>query len=270
VARTDRERELIERFILAYNVEKNADYTVTEWPDEDSSAQAIDAVAADNDLGTLAIEHTLVQPFENERADSAIFSRCLAPLDHKPALLKPGFDVTLTFKVGAVPKKVDWSVVPKAVEDWYLAAFESLPFGNFNRVVDGLPFECEVNVDKETTTGEPHLFIDRWMPGETIDNVVSTSLAAKVPKLAAAPGNTRVLLLEKNSLPRSPDEIGEAVERNRERFPELERIDEVWVINTVVWPQKDYTPAYFVWPRSLARSWRRFRNLASRRRRLAQ
>ena len=36
---------------------------------------------------TLAIEHTLVEPFEGEKADSVRFLKALAPLEHHPALL---------------------------------------------------------------------------------------------------------------------------------------------------------------------------------------
>jgi hypothetical protein len=47
------------------------------------------------------IEHTIVQPFQGEKADSAIFLRSIATLDQKPEMLLPGFDVDFTMTVGA-------------------------------------------------------------------------------------------------------------------------------------------------------------------------
>jgi hypothetical protein len=87
----------------------------------------------------------------------------------------------------------------------------------------------------------------------------------KLSKLAAATSKKRILLLEKDSVVGSPEEIGVAIERHRAQFPELQEVDEVWVINTAAWPREDYTPSYLVWPRRMARAWRLTKNLASRR-----
>jgi hypothetical protein len=263
MARTSRERELIERFLQTLNVEQKRTYVVTDWPDSDSSAQNVDAIATDAVHGTLAIEHTVIQPFTGEKNDSAILLKGIGALDKKPSLIVPGYDVDLCFHVGAVPKGISWPSVADHVEAWYLAEFASLPHGRSTQMIPGLPFDLEVDVEKER--GEGHFFISRWMPPDSVDSVVVTALGAKLPKLVAARSDRRLLLLEKDSLPRSPDEIGAAIERCRASFPDLERLDEAWVINTVAWPAEDYTPAYFVWPRPHALAWRRVRNLSRRR-----
>jgi hypothetical protein len=56
VARTSRERELIETFLKTRNEEKKAAYSVIDRPDDDSQAGS-DAIATYPDKGTLAIEH---------------------------------------------------------------------------------------------------------------------------------------------------------------------------------------------------------------------
>jgi hypothetical protein len=53
MARTDREKELITRFVDSYNLGHSTKYRIVSWPDDDSSAKAIDAIANDLDLGTL-------------------------------------------------------------------------------------------------------------------------------------------------------------------------------------------------------------------------
>jgi hypothetical protein len=167
------------------------------------------------------------------------------------------------FKVGAVPKAVKWPAVAASVEAWYLTTFPQLPLGRSHHVVAGLSFDLEVDVEKDEGDGD--FFISRWMPPESLDVVVSTALRAKFPKLVAAEIASRILLLEKDSPPRSPDEIRVAIDRLQSAFPTLDKVDEAWVINTVAWPRKDYTPAYFVWPRPQALTCRHLRNLARRR-----
>lgn len=265
MARTERERELIQRFVQALNAEQNSAYAVTDWPDDDSSKKNVDAVATDASRGTLAIEHTMIEPFKGEKKDADILLKGVGSLDKKPSLVMRGYDVDLCFRVGAVPKGVSWPSVAEHVEAWYLAEFASLAVGRCTRLIPGLPFSLEVDVEKDD--GEGHFFISRWMPPGSVDDVVATALQTKLPKLLAANVNRRILLLEKYSLPRSPDEIGLAIDTCRSNFPDLERLDEVWVINTVAWPGEDFTPAYFVWPRPLALSWRRLRNVARRRQR---
>lgn len=254
---------LINRFLRCFNEEKQAGYEVTAWPDDDSSMQNVDALARDPLRGTCAIEHTILQPFIGEKDDSTILLKGIGKLDKKPSMTVPGYDVTLTVGVGAVPKGVHWPSVADRVERWYVSAFPTLRMGRTKAVVPDLEFTLELDVEKEL--GEGHFFITRWMPDESIDAVVTTALAAKLPKLTAYAADLRLLLLEKDSLPRSPDEIGAAIDRNAAAFPALQKLDEAWVINTVAWRSEDYAPCYFVWPRPSALAWRRLRNLTRRR-----
>jgi hypothetical protein len=257
MARTRRERDLIQRFLTSYNAETCAHYTVEAWPDEDSSAQAIDALAVDSAFGSLAIEHTLIQPFAGEKQDSAILLKGLAALDQKTTLVEAGYDVTLTVKVGAVPKGVSWPAVALVVEKWYVSEFPNLPLGSSTHLIPDLQFALELDIDKEHTGEAGNVFVSRWMPAATVSTPVQRALETKLPKLVAAVADRRLLLLEKDSAVRSPDQIGAAIEDSKQLFPELVSLDEVWVINTVIWPAKDYTPAYLVWPRHLALAARR-------------
>lgn len=255
MARSERERALIQRWLADYNRSCGTAFEIADWPDEDSTVQAVDATASDPNYGDFAVEHTLLQPFAGERQDSVIFARTVGRLNQNPNLLFPGFDVTLCFKVGAIPKGLDWNCVAPAVEAWYQSSFEQLSVGSSRHNIAGVPFHLSVDVDKEPTTNAPHLFIDRWMPKETLEAVVRTVLTTKLPKLVAAQAMKRILLLEKNSLPRGYGEVGETIEALRTDFPRLERIDQVWVVNTVAWETRDYVSFYLVWPREAALAW---------------
>lgn len=249
MAISNREKQLIERFLAAYNADRRAGFRITAWPDEvDRTGQAVDALAADSMNDQIAIEHTLLQPFVGERRDSHVFDSTVAPLDQKQSLILPNFDVNLCFRVGAVPTGVNWNTVTGAVEAWYMSACQVLPVGPSKQRIPGLPFDLDVDVRKEPAPGGGHFFISRWMPSESVEAVVRQALTTKLPKLVAAQGKLRLLLLEKNSLPRSCWEIGDAIEKLRPEFSGLSKIDEVWVVDTVAWDSEDYTPLYLVWP----------------------
>src|SRR5262249_10803735 len=148
----------------------------------------------------LQFEHTLLQPFVGERQDSHILSRTLAPLDRRQDLLVEGSNISLRFRVGAVPTGVKWATVPAAVESWYKSGCRDFPNGQSKHHIPGLPFDLEVDVEKYEESGNGHLFIERWMPPETIEPVVRDALSSKLPKLVATRADKRLLLLEKSSL----------------------------------------------------------------------
>ena len=249
MAISNREKQLIERFVAAYNAHRGTAFKIVAWPDEvDRTGQGVDALANDPTNGELAIEHTLLQPFVGERQDSHVFNTTVAQLDQKQSLILPNFDADLCFTVGAVPKGVDWNRVAPAVEAWYQSVCHILPVGHSKHQVPGLPFDLYVDIQKEPTLGDGHLFISRWMPSESVKPVVRQALIAKISKLVAAQSKARLLLLEKNSLPRGCWEIGDALDKLRPEFAELTKVDEVWIVNTVAWQTEDYTPSYLVWP----------------------
>ncbi len=248
MALTNEEKEVIPHFLKHYNEYHASAFAVTRWPDEeDRTNKAIDAIANDSAV-SLGIEHTLLQPFSGEKQDSNVFMQTVGQLDMKPSLIVPGFDVDLALKVGAIPKGFDWSLVAPAVEAWYRASARSISQGQSEYTVPNLPISLTITITKVRSLGKGHFFVQRFMPAETVDAVVEQALKAKLFKLIAAPVNRRVLLLEKASIARGYAEIGDAVDTLKPTYPGLDKIDEIWVINTVALKSENYTASYLVWP----------------------
>lgn len=264
MARTDHEKRVIERFLELRNAERSDSHSVAAWPDVDSTRPEIDALAVDGAGCVLALEHTLIQPFEGEQNDAATFLSGVGALDQDPDLLVDGLVVTLSFKVRAVPKGVNWTKVRLAVKSWYAAAIHSLPKGASLQTVP-VGFPLEVHVDKQDMAGKARLFLARQWPGGSIEPVVRTALHRKLPKLTAAVADIRILLAELNTWARSHTEVGEAITTLAHEFPSLSAVDEVWVIKTGAWHVEDFTPIYHVWPRRREAARRRL--IASVRRR---
>ncbi len=248
MALTNHEKTVIGRFLTRFNEFHSSSFEVKAWPDEeDRTGKAIDAVAR-RCLSKLGIEHTLLQPFSDERRDSHIFAKTIGQLDKKPSLITPNYDVDLVFDVGAIPPGFDWSIVAPAVESWYNSVRQTLPVGRSSHQLPGLPINLTVTIIKVSSPGPGHFFVQRSMPVETIEPVVRKALTAKLDKLVAASVHRRVLLLEKNSPPRGYGEIGTAIDALRGDFPQLANVDEIWVINTVALEPENYAPSYLVWP----------------------
>ena len=111
-----RDRRLVNMFLSKYG-----DYATRDYPeDRDRNKRAVEVIAEDQNGNSVAIEHTLIQPFIGERDDAQPFSKILEPLDQDNSLAVPGYLITISLPVGAIPRGVNWKevgterVVPKA------------------------------------------------------------------------------------------------------------------------------------------------------------
>jgi hypothetical protein len=244
-----RDKVIIERFLQEYNDERGTSYKVVDWPDEgDRTGKVIDALAADG-AATLAIEHTLLQPFAGERQDTAIFLKAVGKLDKAPHLMVPGFTISLSLEVGAIPKGVDWSSVGPAVEAWYLSVRDQLPTGRSQHAIPDLAFGLTVNVDKAPVKHDRgFFFIERVMPSRPLRDTVEQALQTKVDKLAAATADKHLLLLEKYVPIYGDGEVGELIDQLQPQFPNVSKIDEAWIANTVAFESEDALSIELTWP----------------------
>ena len=249
VAVTTHEKNVITRFVDNLNQALDSAYAVAEWPDDTNrSSKDVDAIAVDPAGKRLAIEHTLLQPFEGERYDTNAFLRTIARLDKSPDLVLDGFNVTLSVNVGAVRPGFPWDKVVPAVKEWYLANRASMPVGRTTHAVPGLPAPFQVVVGKSATTGTPHFHVAREMPTDSLPQIVDKALSDKVPKLGAARADVKILLMEVGSLATDFGAAAELIEQLKHKYPGLAVIDSVWTINTVALEDEDYSPSYLIWP----------------------
>jgi hypothetical protein len=226
------DKQLIVYFLAGYNHTTGQEYEVSEWPDHKEHRQpAIDAVARNAKEQTLAIEHTLIQPYEGEKTDTRILHQVFVPLEHDLTLRFQDYDIELYPKVGVIPKGLAFDKARNAVRQWVESRADEFPFGESTQRIDGLPIEVNVVVQKhETLLGQ--VFVGRSDMPNTLRNVIETALSRKLPKLASSEASGRVLLLEAESVQHSPGLIAQAIESLEPQFPLLSKIDEIWVADT--------------------------------------
>jgi hypothetical protein len=252
MARTDGEKQVIQHWLDAYNRAWTRSFTVSAWPDDsDSSKQNVDAIAEDSSEGAMAIEHTLLQPFTNERADAAHFREYAALLEGKPSLKLADSRVTAIFDVGAFApfKKHDRTVVCDAFESWYRQA--SLPEGRSSHTVPALGLK--VDIERVAIRDHSTFFVDRRMSAEAASAVVSVAVEKKLAKLLAVKANMHVLLLEKNAPARGDGEVSTALDGLVSSSPALKSIN-VARIDTVAL-DKGYAPCRVIWPPDARDRW---------------
>lgn len=226
------------------------------WPDDENrQTPAVEAVAADGNGDTLAIEHTLIQPFEGERTDSDRFMKVFGALEGCRDLMKPGCNVDVVVNVGAIPTGVKWNTVAEAVREHLKKTIPSL--GEVNRIesIPGLPFGLDVTlaIQGHEQTEADHVWVSRSNIPVSLKHVVKTALRRKLPKLIAQNASRRILLFEQADVAHGHADIRIAIDDLSSEFPELKEIDEIWLAVTTCWELEGVLFFYELYPNVMGR-----------------
>jgi hypothetical protein len=232
--RTLRDKHVIEHWLRLYNRLTASSYRVTSWPDADSSQQNVDALCTDENGCELAIEHTLIEPFQNEKADAARFMQTLATLEDDPALCQPGFMCIASQKVGAIPTGIRWANVPELLRNELAAALPNLPEGRSTVSVNLGASSVGVTVQKmrRSPSDTGRFLTARTDPGAPGPELMRTALERKLPKLVAACADKRFLLLEKDSVAGTIEDQYALVRDEAEVKRLRSGVDEIWGVIT--------------------------------------
>jgi hypothetical protein len=231
-----------------YNRLFDRDYRVVSWPDELSSAKEIDALCRDDDVGELAIEHTRIEAFEGEKADSARFLQTLAGLEDHPELLQPGYDIDLVQAVGSIPTGVDWAGIRREQLEQLKRVVAEMPVGRVEVPVRGNGWEMRLKVGKARAIGRGSIRTQRAWPGDPGPGLILKALSEKTPKLAKYVGAQKILLLEKDAVAGTIESKFEQALRIPEAERWLQQIDAVWAVNTMCLESERVIFTNEVWP----------------------
>jgi hypothetical protein len=250
-----RDQQLVEDFLGGYNRYRGDSYKVAERADEVKRQEpAIEAICRDSAGKTLAVEHTLIQPFVGQKYDDQPFLTAITPLETDPSLHFPGYTIRIFSPVGAIPKGRDWNDVCANIRHWLRNEKDRLPDGPSRHQVKVGEFSLELTVVK--TPGpypEGRVAVGRSRMPDSFQDVVRTSLGRKLPKLVAAGCDKRTLLLEMDGVAHGPWDVTDAITSLQGDFPDLAKTDEVWCVLTMGWETEGALQFYQVWPPCRAR-----------------
>src|SRR5262245_1429679 len=151
-----RDRRLVHMFLSKYG-----DYPKRDYPEDwQRNKGAVEIIAKDQNGNSVAAEHTLIQPFRGEREDAQTFSQVIEPLEQDASLTVPGYLITISVPVGAIPKSVSWKEVGTKVKESFRKQKDVLPNGGSRLPVADLPFDLTLLVNK--------MFMNNDYPGQIL------------------------------------------------------------------------------------------------------
>lgn len=239
--KTFNDKDRIGFWLRLYNRLEGGTYVVESWPDDDSSKKNIDALCRNTAGQTLALEHTLIEPFAGDKADADSFLKTLGSLENHPRLTLQGTMVMVSQAVGAIPRGIKWTEVPSAILAQLTPVLPTFPEGRHTLTIKGAGWTLNLNVSKtRTAPSDPgRFFTARVYPGDPGPELIVAALEKKIPKLAAAKADKKILLLEK-------DAVAGTIEAQFEQLPDepriqalLNSVDQIWGINSAALESED-------------------------------
>lgn len=205
---------------------------------------AIDALTTRADGRTMAIEHTLIEPFVGDKRDYAMFERALLRIENDTSLAVSDTGIIVYVPVGILDgqKPATRDVIVGSIHTWIGTNRLHLREGmhEYPCEISGMP-PVTLTV-KRNTLGlpRPHpgsILVRRQQVMNDLDKVIEKALRKKLKKLANTKADRHVLFLERDQFSFSPDLIFAEIERQRPNLPLLEKVDEIWHVETVFYRQ---------------------------------
>jgi hypothetical protein len=232
------ENRLIEIFLSAYENQSWAD-SAKEWLDEKVDGAVEILATRTSDHARLAIEHTIIQLFGDDKKDFARFAPVFLPIEQDKSLAIPERAIYVDVPAGTLQEGKDWNRIGKVTHEWLKGHAASFPSGRsfYSFTVEPAQKEGGEKISLSVRTVsipgfEGKLFIRRCGP-TSLAIVVEKALRNKLPKLAKTAADKRILLLERDQFRLSERAIHEEIEAQRQEFPGLSEVHEIWFAETV-------------------------------------
>ena len=204
---------------------------------------------------TLAIEHTLIQPYPKEKEDFARFRSVFDGFDEDPSLVVPGSALYVNVPAGALQAGEDWRAVAEQVRDCIRRHKEVIPEElSTLDCVTATGRTIVLQVSRDPMPGDPGLTLVRRYGDFDLAATVDNALATKLPKLVATVAGRRLLMLERDQWQVPHNSIAAEIERLRPTRQLLQSVDEIWIAEThepgrivlfePVRPNHRYSPVY--------------------------
>jgi hypothetical protein len=197
----------------------------------------------------LAIEHTLIEPFEGEKTDfHKHFKSLQAALRTDDTLRVPGFALYLNVPVRVVPHKKHLQGIIHDIAEWMRKEHPSFDGSQRNCPCPNHPDGfLMLWARREPLPRHPlasFVIVHRY--GEMrVDQTVEKALRDKLPKLTGTQADRRLLMLERDQGWLEPNAIYAEVERLRPHFAALAAVDEIWIMDTASFEDGDRYVAFF-------------------------
>ena len=252
-AKPGKEQPLLKRFISVYEKSTWAE-AHCDWIDEREDG-TVDLIATRSNGATLAIEHTLIQPYPHEKEDFVRFDHAFLRGSRDRSLEIPETVLYVNVPDGTLQLGNDWGTIAEAVLDCIRRSKPTLREGCSD-------LDCSIVGDK-TITLQIRLLRTPGHDGKTIirrygpfnlSSTIRTALDNKLPKLVATEADKRILMLERDQWYVDHAAIAAELDCLRGDFSKLASVDEIWIAETYddrhivlfdpVRPDRSYAPEF--------------------------
>jgi len=238
------EDPLIALFLSVYEGRSWAgDRSHKEYPERVRDG-AVEVIARQVTTGrTLAIEHTLIEPFVGEKTDlHRQFQRFWTGLRVNDSLYEQGVALYVEAPVNVLPHGSNWQGIVADTCAWLRVNKQGFtvhpevhdcpskhhPDGKIPLRVRRQPLE---------RTKEGFVIVQRY--GELrVGDSVRRALEKKLPKLIRTAVDCRILMLERDQGFVYAETVLQEIDRSRLQFAELARVDEIWIADTASFDTK--------------------------------
>ncbi len=235
---SEREKKIIELFLLGHNKLFRTTYEISEWPDDlgragRSSAprKAIDALAIDSGWKTLAIEHTIVEAFEGATRNDSKFGPLISLL--KKARI-PGYHLIVYMRLDSIDRvrASRRRRLGQEIARWFDTVKLALPQGKSRRRPTICGFRFSFHILKRPQDNFPGLVTIQRYPQPKFLPRLRRALRDKLPKLRHFDARYRILLLERRDVD-TPNCWGLArALKGLEKSCGLFQVNQVWLADT--------------------------------------
>jgi hypothetical protein len=249
-----REDTFVGLFVSAYENCSWAD-ALHEQPDKiERTRPAVDWLAKrQSDGKTLAIEHTIIEPFFGEKRDFASFEAAFLEIERDTSLPVPGKWIRVFVPVGTLQNqtKAAQDAIVESIHKWIKSTRLALRDGRSEHrcgvtgVHGRVSFDIKLNLKVVSLQPGPAaetglLHVRRQQVEDNLDAVIEKALRKKLAKLVHTAADKRILLLERQHMNLIPERILDEIENRRASFPDLASVDEIWIVETI-----GYETAFF-------------------------
>jgi hypothetical protein len=191
---------------------------------------------------TLAIEHTLIEPFVKDKEDFAFFAQAFLKIEDDESLVVPDRRIEVCVPVGTLQgrrRAATREAMVNVVHQWIKNNRLNLQDGEhqYPCPMAGIPgttnFEITLTIIFNTLKGPGQFNIRRQQIGNDFGDVVEKALRKKLPKLTSQKADKRVLILEREHMNLVPEQMLGEIRRQAPAFPQLSAVDEIWILETV-------------------------------------
>lgn len=233
------EQVFIRRFVSAYENFAWAGSKID--PLDERTDGAIEALITRSDGLTMAIEHTLIEPFVGDKSDFAAFEQAMCRrIEEDLALRVPNTGIIVYMPVGVLEgrKPAQRNLIIDSIHSWIRNNRLHLHEGMHRYPCDVAGMEpVKLTVDRtkfgHLQSDPGSVLVRRQQVTNDFDKVIEKALQKKLGKLVSTEADRHILFLERDQFGFMPDLMFAEIERQRPNFPLLEKIDEIWHVETI-------------------------------------